>query len=101
MLANAKYTYALNMWTVEKRPNGWYFSNSAYHNDKHDWRGPYRSEFSVTLMIARELRKVFKKSKNATEANSQLCLSVQARQQCSRRATAPQLCLCAGFLFFR
>ena len=30
MLANAKYIYALDMWTVEKRPNGWYFSKSAY-----------------------------------------------------------------------
>jgi hypothetical protein len=30
---------------------------SAYHGDKHEWRGPYSSEISVTLMIARELRK--------------------------------------------
>ena len=62
MLANAKYVYALDMWTVEKRPNGWYFSKSAYHGDKHEWRGPYSSEMSVTLMIARELRKEIKKS---------------------------------------
>jgi hypothetical protein len=54
MLANTKYIYALDMWTVEKRPNGWYFSKSAYHGDKHNWRSPYRSEMSVTLMIARE-----------------------------------------------
>ena len=53
MLANAKCIYALDMWTVEKRPNGWYFSKSAYHGDKHEWRGPYSSEMSVTLMIAR------------------------------------------------
>jgi hypothetical protein len=57
MLQNAKRTYALSMWTVEKRPAGWYFSKSAYHGDKHDWRGPYSSEASVTLMIARELLK--------------------------------------------
>jgi hypothetical protein len=31
MLANTKYIYALDMWTVEKRPNGWYFSKSVYH----------------------------------------------------------------------
>src|ERR1700688_557218 len=61
MLANAKYIYALDMWTVEKRPNGWYFSKSAYHGDKHDWRGPYASEVSVTLMIARELREEMEK----------------------------------------
>ena len=34
MLANAKYIYALGMWIVEKRPNGWYFSKSAYHGNK-------------------------------------------------------------------
>ena len=61
MLANTKYIYALDMWTVEKRPTGWYFSKSAYHGDRHEWRGPYSSEFSVTLMIARELQKEIKK----------------------------------------
>ena len=61
MLANTKYIYALDMWTVEKRPNGWYFSKSAYHGDKHNWRGPYRSEMSVTLMIARELQSEIRK----------------------------------------
>jgi hypothetical protein len=61
MLENAKHVYALNMWSVEKRPNGWYFSKSAYHGDKHDWRGPYSSEISVTLMIARQLLKELKK----------------------------------------
>ena len=67
MLANAKYIYALDMWTVE---NGWYFSKSAYHGDKHEWRGPYSSEFSVTLMIARELRReIFKRyQRQANEA---------------------------------
>jgi hypothetical protein len=61
MLQNTRYVYALSMWTVEKRPTGWYFSKSAYHGDKQDWRGPYSSEFSVTLMIARELQKEIKK----------------------------------------
>ena len=61
MLANMKYVYALDMWTVERRPTSWYFSRSAYHGDRHDWRGPYSSEFSVTLMIARELQKEIKK----------------------------------------
>jgi hypothetical protein len=54
MLAPTKHIYALSMWSVEKRPTGWYFSKSAYHGRKHDWRGPYRTEFSVKLMIARE-----------------------------------------------
>jgi hypothetical protein len=60
-LANAMYICALDMWTVEKRPNGWYFSKSAYHGDKHAWRGPYASEANVTLMIARELLKEIKR----------------------------------------
>ena len=60
-LSNPKYTYALSMWSVEKRPTGWYFSKSAYHGDKHDWRGPYSSEMSVTLMIARQLLREIKK----------------------------------------
>jgi hypothetical protein len=59
-LANVKYIYALDMWTVEERPSGCYFSKSAYHGDKHEWRGPYRSEMSVTLMIRRELQKEIK-----------------------------------------
>jgi hypothetical protein len=37
---------------LKKRPNGWYFSKSIYHGDKPEWRGPYTSEMSVTLMIA-------------------------------------------------
>jgi hypothetical protein len=45
----------------EQRPSGWYFSKSAYHGDKPQWRGPYSREFSVTLMIARELRREIKK----------------------------------------
>jgi hypothetical protein len=61
MLQNTKDVYALSMWTVEKRPTGWYFSKSAYHGDKHEWRGPYSSGQSVTLMIARELLKEIKK----------------------------------------
>jgi hypothetical protein len=49
------------MWTVEKRPNGWHFSKSAYRGDKPERRGPYADEASVTLMIARDLLKEIKK----------------------------------------
>jgi hypothetical protein len=61
MLANTKYIYALDMWKVEKRPTGWYFSKSAYYGDRHRWCGAYSSECTVTLMIARGLRKQIKK----------------------------------------
>ena len=52
-----RFIYALADWTVEKRERGWYFSRSANRHSRGDWRGPYSSEASVTLMIARELRK--------------------------------------------
>jgi hypothetical protein len=60
MLANVKHPRHRHV-DREKRPSGWYFSKSAYHGDKPQWRGPYSGEFSVTLMIARELRREIKK----------------------------------------
>jgi hypothetical protein len=56
MLANAKYIYALDMLTVEKRPNGWYFSKSAYHGNKYSWRGPYAAHAPGTLAAPRHCR---------------------------------------------
>ena len=50
MLANAKRVYVLHMFTVEKRSSGWFYSKPASHGDKHERRGPYRSEASFTLM---------------------------------------------------
>jgi hypothetical protein len=52
-----RFIYALADWTVAKRESGWYFSRSANRHSRGDWRGPYSSEISVALMIARELRK--------------------------------------------
>lgn len=54
MLQNAKRTYALAGFTVEKRPKGWFF-RKTYADD--DWRGPYSSPTSVSLMIARQLKR--------------------------------------------
>lgn len=56
-LSNSRHVYALSDWTVEKRDNGWYFTRTANRHKRDDWKGPYRSEASVTLMVARELRK--------------------------------------------
>lgn len=47
--------YALQGYTVELRRKGWYFTKYYMRGDKPVWRGPYKSEASVTLMIAREL----------------------------------------------
>jgi hypothetical protein len=52
-----RYIYALAGWTVEKRARGWYYTRSANRHSKDDWRGPYCSESSVAMMIARELRR--------------------------------------------
>ena len=65
MLDNRKRIYALASWTVERRARGWYMRRTD-HNDQ--WRGPYSSEASVSLMIARRLRKeVLMRDKNLTE----------------------------------
>lgn len=58
MLQNAKRTYALREFTVERRPTGWFFTRT--YGEKA-WRGPYSSVASVTLMIARELKKEVRK----------------------------------------
>jgi hypothetical protein len=52
-----RFIYALSDWTVEKRAGGWYFSRSRTRHSKDDWQGPYSSEASVAMMIARQLRR--------------------------------------------
>jgi hypothetical protein len=55
MLSNVKRTYALKEFTVEKKPKGWYFRPT--YGAESEWKGPYSSMASVTLMIARRLKK--------------------------------------------
>ena len=56
MLANAKRKYALADYTVEYRPGkGWYFGRQL--EKAHEFKGPYKSVPSVTLMIARAFRR--------------------------------------------
>jgi hypothetical protein len=57
MLDNAKRTYALADFTVEGKAGKWYFWKTARYGDKEERRGPYSSIASVTLMIARQLKK--------------------------------------------
>jgi hypothetical protein len=56
MKADGRHVYALRGFTVEKRGKGWFFARTVPRREKADWRGPYRSEASVTLVIARELK---------------------------------------------
>lgn len=55
MLTNVKRTYALAPFTVERRQRGWYYGRHS--DEKSAYKGPYSSIASVTLMIARQLRK--------------------------------------------
>ena len=40
---------------VERTHRGWYFARTSRFGDMHAMKGPYSSERSVALMIAREL----------------------------------------------
>ncbi len=54
MRDNGKRVYALDSWTVEKKARGWFISRTYGSGAKF---GPYRSEASACLIIARQLRK--------------------------------------------
>lgn len=55
MHGNARRVYALADFTVERRGRGWYFARTSRFGEKHAEKGPYSSEVSVALMIAREI----------------------------------------------
>jgi hypothetical protein len=44
-------------YTVEHRKDGWYFGRSARFGDKEEMKGPYSSIASLTLVIARHLKR--------------------------------------------
>jgi hypothetical protein len=52
-----KSTFALNHWTAEQRGNGYWYYGDTYRDRPDQFRGPYSSMTSVTLMIAREMMK--------------------------------------------
>jgi hypothetical protein len=56
-MTGERFIYALADCAVEKRAAGWYFSRSRIRHSKDRWQGPYRSEASVAMMIARQLRR--------------------------------------------
>jgi len=57
MLPNGRRVYMLAEYTVEHRRDGWYFGRSARWGDKEEMKGPYGSVSSVTLVIARQLKR--------------------------------------------
>jgi hypothetical protein len=50
MLDNRSRIYALESWTVEKKRRGWFIKRT---HSADAWRGPYRTEMSACLTIAR------------------------------------------------
>ena len=63
MRANTKRTYALADYTVEGRGDKWFFWRTARFGDKEEKRRPYGSLSSVTLMIARQLKREIRKAR--------------------------------------
>jgi hypothetical protein len=57
MQQNGRRVYMLSEYTVERKKDGWYFGRSARYGDKEEMAGPYGSVASVTLVIARELKR--------------------------------------------
>ena len=55
--ANGRRVYALADYTVERTTKGWYYGRTSRFGDAHTMKGPYSTERSVALMIARELIK--------------------------------------------
>jgi hypothetical protein len=57
MLPNGRRVYMLADYTVEHKRDGWYFWRTARFGEKEELRGPYSSISSVTLIIARQLKR--------------------------------------------
>jgi hypothetical protein len=57
MLSSDRRVYMLAEYTVEHRKDGWYFGRSARYGDKEEMKGPYGTVSSVTLVIARQLKR--------------------------------------------
>ncbi len=60
---NRRPIFALASWTAERRAKGWYIRKTDHEGD---WRGPYSTIASVSLMIARELGKELAKRDGST-----------------------------------
>ena len=53
--------FALKAWTVKSENNKFFISPTACFEDKHKWRGPYRTLQHATTAIARKLCEEFNK----------------------------------------
>ncbi len=57
MPLNGRRVFMLSEYTVEHKKDGWYFGRSARFGEKEELRGPYSSISSLTLVIARQLKR--------------------------------------------
>ncbi len=57
MLQNFRRRYLVGAYVVERTSRGWVYCLSAHEKEKGAWSKPYSSVASVTLMIARQLRR--------------------------------------------
>jgi hypothetical protein len=57
MQQNGRRVYLLAEYTVEWKKDGWYYGRSARYDDKEEMTGPYGSVSSVTLVIARQMKR--------------------------------------------
>lgn len=64
MQRERKRKYALNDYTVEWRQKGWYFGRP--YQSARDYHGPYGSLASLTLSIARQMRREIERRDGAS-----------------------------------
>lgn len=62
--ANGRRIHALADYTVERRTKGWFYRRTSRYGELNGMKGPYSSERSVALIIARELVKEIVKRDN-------------------------------------
>lgn len=70
MLSNGERRYPLAEYTVEHKSDGWYFGRTSRYGDKDERKGPYASIASVTLVIARQLKREIAKRDAAHAAEA-------------------------------
>lgn len=83
-LTNRKRRDMLGVFTVEHTANGWLFCRQRYEKDREEWSKPYRSIASLTLMVARQLRKEI-------ERRDALCKDWESAQRGHRSKYRPNL----------
>lgn len=59
--------FALKAWTVKSENGKFFISPSTCFENKHKWRGPYRSLQYATTAIARKLAEEFDKREKRLE----------------------------------